>query len=195
MERALLAAGFDVVNFGYPSRSGTVEELAETWIPRALALCTPDTETVHFVAHSLGGILVRQYLSRHTIPHLGRMVMLGPPNRGSEVVDRIGHWPGFHGVNGPAGRQLGTGPDAIPSRLGPVAFPVGVIAGRLTINWINSLMIPGPDDGKVSVERTKVDGMTDHLVLNTSHPFIMRNPHAIAQTIHFLREGRFAHSV
>ena len=118
--------------------------------------------------------------------------MLAPPNGGSEVVDRIGHWRLFGWLNGPAGRELGTGPGSLPNRLGPVRFPLGVIAGDRSINWINSLfLLPGRDDGKVTVARTRVDGMADHLVIHATHPMIMRHPEVIRQTLHFIREGRF----
>jgi pimeloyl-ACP methyl ester carboxylesterase len=146
---------------------------------------------IHFVTHSLGGILVRSYLSRHTIPNLGRVVMLGPPNQGSEVVDKLGSWRVFKKLNGPAGNELGTDKNSTPNKIGPTNFCVGVIAGDRSINWINSLLIPGRDDGKVSVERTKLAGMSDHIVLHATHPFLMRNRAAIRQTLHFLRTGRF----
>ena len=117
--------------------------------------------------------------------------MLGPPNQGSEVVDELGDLRLFTAINGPAGRQLGTGPDSVPSALGPVDYPVGVIAGDRSINWINSAMIEGPDDGKVSVERTRVAGMGDHLVIHAAHPFLAVDDVAIRETIRFLRSGRF----
>jgi hypothetical protein len=117
--------------------------------------------------------------------------MLGPPNKGSEVVDRIGGWGLFRFLNGPAGNELGTNDRSVPNRLGRVAFELGVIAGDRSINWINSLMIPGPDDGKVSVERTRVDGMREHIVLHTTHPFMMRNRNVLRCTLNFLRSGVF----
>jgi hypothetical protein len=117
--------------------------------------------------------------------------MLGPPNQGSEVVDQIGGWRLFTAINGPAGQQLGTGQDSVPNQLGPVDFELGVIAGDRSINWINSLMISVPDDGKVAVERTKVAGMKAHRVVHVTHPFLMKNRAVIRETIHFLRHGRF----
>jgi pimeloyl-ACP methyl ester carboxylesterase len=192
MADALQAAGYVVHNIDYPSRSAPIGELASLAINPAIAACElSGASRIHFVTHSLGGILVRQYLATHRLPALGRVVMLGPPNQGSEIVDRLGSWRLFAAINGPAGRQLGTGADSVPNRLGPVAFPVGVIAGRHSINWINSLLIPGPDDGKVSVNRTRVGGETSHLVLPCSHPFLMRDRTAIRQTVHFLGHGRF----
>ncbi len=192
MAAALEAEGFTVLNVDYPSREATVEALANKVIPAALAdPKLKDAERLHFVTHSLGGILVRQYLKTEHPTNLGRVVMLGPPNQGSEVVDRIGDWRAFSAINGPAGKQLGTGPDSVPNQLGPVDFELGVIAGDRSINWINSLMIPGPDDGKVSVERTKVAGMKAHLILHATHPYLMKNARAIRETINFLRHGQF----
>jgi triacylglycerol lipase len=108
-------------------------------------------------------------------------------------VDKLGGWPIFKWINGVAGNELGTGSNSVPNQLGPATFPVGIIAGDRSINWINSLLIPGPDDGKVSVQRAKLAGMSDFIVLHTAHPFIMRNREVIRQTIHFLRNGKFNH--
>jgi len=192
MQRALEAAGFEVLNVDYTSREALIEQLSEQVVGQALADCRArEAGTVHFVTHSLGGILVRQYAVRHPEAITGRVVMLGPPNQGSEVVDRLGGWKLFSFLNGPTGCQLGTTKDAIPGGLGPVRFCLGVIAGSRSINWINRLTIPGADEGKVSVERTKVAGMRDHLVVATTHPLMMRNHEVIAQTIEFLRHGRF----
>ncbi len=192
MERALSASGYHVMNVDYPSRTASIEKLSEGVVGRAAADCQKaGAVKIHFVTHSLGGILVRSYLARHTIPKLGRVVMLGPPNQGSEAVDKLGSFRVFKKINGPAGNELGTDEKSTPNQLGPVNYCVGVIAGDRSINWINSTLIPGRDDGKVSVERTKLAGMTDHIVIHAAHPFLMRNQTAIRQTIQFLRAGRF----
>jgi triacylglycerol lipase len=193
MESALTEAGYKVRNVDYPSRTAFVQTLADDAIGKAVEDCQRDGATkIDFVTHSMGGILVRSYLTRHTILNLGRVVMLAPPNQGSEVVDKLGWLFLFKWLNGPAGNELGTGKNSTPNTLGPANFPVGVIAGDRSINWINSLLIPGRDDGKVSVERTKLAGMTDHIVVQAAHPFIMRNREAIRQTIQFLRTGNFS---
>jgi pimeloyl-ACP methyl ester carboxylesterase len=192
MERALTGAGYQVKNVDYPSRTASVQQLADDAIGNAVADCRRDGAVrIDFVTHSLGGILVRSYLARHSIPSLGRVVMLAPPNQGSEVVDRLGRLFLFKWINGPAGSELGTGANSTPNRLGPATFPVGIIAGDRSINWINSLLIPGRDDGKVSVERTRLAGMSGHIVIHAAHPFVMRNHEAIRQTIQFLRTGGF----
>ncbi len=195
MAAALESAGYRVLNIQYPSRSASIDILSEGAIgPAVRDCCQNGAEKIHFVTHSLGGILARSFLSRHTLPQPGRIIMLGPPNQGSEIVDKLGLWRLFKMINGPAGTELGTGGDSTPNRLGPAHFCVGIIAGNRSINWINSLLIPGPNDGKVSVERTRLAGMADHLVIPCAHPFLMRHPAAIRQTLLFLANGRFHHS-
>jgi hypothetical protein len=147
--------------------------------------------TIHMVTHSLGGILVRAYLAGNQVPELGRVVMLGPPNQGSEVVDTFSLLPGFALWNGPAGEELGTSPGSVPNQLGPVTFPVGVIAGTRSLNPLLSTAFSEENDGKVAVSRTKVEGMTDFIALPISHPLMMREPAAIRQTLEFLRSGHF----
>ena len=195
MESALTKAGYKVQNVDYPSRKESVQQLADDAIGKAVGKCQRDGAVkIDFVTHSLGGILVRSYLARHSVPSLGRVVMLAPPNQGSEVVDKLGWLFLFKWINGPAGSELGTSTNSTPNRLGPATYPVGIIAGDRSINWINSLLIPGRDDGKVSIERTKLAGMSDHIVIHTAHPFIMKNREAIRQTIYFLRSGSFDHA-
>ena len=181
---------YHVVNLGYPSRHHAIEELAHMAIMPALKECQAH-EKINFVTHSLGGILVRQFLSQHNISNLHRVVMLGPPNQGSEVVDKMANVPGFHFINGDAGLQLGTQENSVPVALGSADFDVGVIAGTSSINLILSLIIPGQDDGKVSVERTKLEGMNDHIVMDVTHSFMMRNKRVIRQVIHYLKNGSF----
>lgn len=193
MERALRKEGYETANIGYPSRRHKVEELAEIAIPEGLQQCrsNPDIGRVHFVTHSLGGILVRQYLSLHQIADLGRVVMMGPPNQGSAAVDKIGAVPGFDWLNGPAGRQLGKGEESVPLKLGPADFELGVIAANRTIDPITSSMLENPDDGRVSVEDTKLEGMSDFIVVKHSHAFMMRMRRPIELTIRFLETGSF----
>lgn len=194
MAEHLLAQHYRVINVDYPSRQFSIAQLATIAIPPALASCRKHPiERIHFVTHSLGGILVRQYLSEHSIPELNHVVMLAPPNKGSEVVDHLKALPPFEWLNGPAGEELGTDAASLPNTLGPVKFDVGVIAGTTSVNLLLSLYLPNPDDGKVSVESTKIDGMHDFISLPVSHPFIMKNNAVIDQIIHYLREGHFAH--
>lgn len=190
MAQWLRQHGYHVVNVDYPSRENTVATLSEAAVSEGLAGC-PEAGPAHFVTHSMGGILVRHYARHEGRQRIGRVVMLAPPNQGSEVVDAYRDVPGFEWLNGPAGLQLGTDDDSVPLQLGPVEFELGVIAGSETFNPILSQSLPNPDDGKVSVESTKVDGMVDFLVVPHSHPFIMRAEVVLQQTLHFLQRGQF----
>lgn len=195
MAEALDAAGFTAINIDYPSREHPIEVLAPMAISRGLALCEAAgaTDKTHFVAHSLGGILVRKYLKDNEIENLGRVVMLGPPNQGSQAIDELGDFPGVDWLNGPAGRQLGKGPESVPLQLGAANFELGIIAGNRSIDPITSAVLDDPDDGKVSVADTKLEGMDDFIVVEHSHAFMMRLQRPIELTIQFLKFGRFEH--
>jgi len=194
MQEALEEDGYLTANIDYPSREHEIAALATLAIGEGLASCRAgeNVEKIHFVTHSLGGILVRQYLSTETVDELGRVVMLGPPNQGSNAVDDLDGVPGFDWLNGPAGHQLGKGEASVPLALGPVDFELGVIAGNRTIDPITSAVLDNPDDGKVSVEDTKVDGMDDFVIVQHSHAFMMRMQQPIELTKKFLRTGSFS---
>lgn len=191
--KLLSAYGYQVINMDYPSRSADIGVLAQKYIAQALKQCdVRGVNKIHFLTHSMGGILLRHYLASQCIDRLGRVVMLAPPNQGSEVVDKLGSWRLFYMLNGPAGLQLGTGNDSVPNRLGPVDFQLGVIAGSKTVNFLLSQLIPDINDGKVSVSRAQVEGMKDFIVMPYSHPFIMRRKAVIEQALHFIQHGYFA---
>lgn len=194
MQEALEEDGYLTANIDYPSREHEIAVLADIAVGEGLAVCRAGehVEKIHFVTHSLGGILVRQYLSTQTVDELGRVVMLGPPNQGSNAVDGLVDVPGFDWINGPAGHQLGKGEASVPLALGPVDFELGVIAGNRTIDPITSAVLVDPDDGRVSVEDTKIEGMDDFVIVEHSHAFMMRMQQPIELTKKFLRTGSFS---
>ena len=192
MEAFLIQNGYDVLNIGYPSRKENIESLSISTFEKI----KQETEkkpyqNIHFITHSMGGILVRHHLKNNEIPKLGRVVMLSPPNNGSEAVDKLKSNFFFKRLNGPAGQQLGTNESSVPKQLGPIDFEAGILIGDRSINWILSSMIPGKDDGKVSVESAKVKGMKDFKVINATHPFIMKNKEAMNEALHFIETGNF----
>lgn len=192
MQAAIEAAGFSTLNVGYASRRRALEMLAADIHP-AISRFTASLEgSVHFVGHSMGGLLARVYIATNRPKNLGRVVMLGTPNGGSEIADRLKDVSLYRAWFGPAGQQLVTRRDAALAALfPPVDYPVGVIAGNRSIYPIAAALLPKPHDGRVSVANTGIDGMADHIVISTSHPWLASNRLAIAQTIAFLRNGSF----
>lgn len=191
LQVALESAGYATWNGGYDSTAAPVEALA-TVVGEAVADCRArQAARIHFVTHSMGGILLRAYFADHAVPEAGRVVMLAPPNHGSEIVDAYRERWWFRSATGPAGQQLGTGADSLPNTLPPLKLEVGVIAGRGSSDpWFGGLFA-GAHDGKVSVASARLEGMRDFLVVDSGHTFMMNAPEVIRQVKAFLESGAF----
>lgn len=187
----LTRRGYRVLNLDYPSRKYPIATLAKN-IRKEVVKKTSGAGKLHFITHSMGGIILRHIQKNDPLPGLVRAVMLSPPNHGSEVVDRIGHTRLFQWINGPAGKELGTGRKGLCRTLGRVDFELGIITGDCSINWINSLIIPGKDDGKVSVESAKIAGMKEFLIVHAPHPLIMNHKKVMISCVNFLQSGFFS---
>jgi len=191
LEWMLERAGYRVVNFSYPSRRFSVEQLAEEYLDKAVA-AQSQAGRIHFVTHSMGGIILREYLANHAATNLGRVVMLAPPNHGSELADRLGKCAVGRWILGPAGCELGTSASELPERLGPAHFELGVIAADSQLHrWFHHVF-SGPNDGKVSVQSAQLDGMADFLVVPGSHTWITWRAATSRQILAFLENGHFA---
>jgi len=192
LEWTLARRGYEVVNVSYPSRRFGIEQLAEDCLHPAISEQVSDRACrIHFVTHSMGGIILRQYFSKHSIPDSGRTIMLAPPSHGSEMVDwlkdaKLGRW-----ILGPGGCQLDTAESGLPKRLGAVGFNLGVIAGDCSLNPWFSRLLPGLDDGKVSVESARVDGMNEFLVVPNSHTWMPWRAKTISRVVNYLQFGSF----
>ncbi len=190
LETRLANAGFRVVNLRYPSTELAPDGLV-SHLDQELGACCREATRVHFVTHSLGGILVRAQLAKRRPGNLGRVVMLAPPNRGSELVDRVAGSRLFAWALGPTARELGSDAGSLPNRLPAPDYELGVVAGTASLNPIGSALVPGEDDGIVSVESTKLPGATGFVAVAASHTFIMRSELVADEVICFLRHGHF----
>ncbi|HEX4263898.1 MAG TPA: alpha/beta hydrolase [Verrucomicrobiae bacterium] len=193
LEWALRRENYRVINAGYPSTRVSTEDAADRWLGEILRERTTDkTVKIHFVTYSLGGIVLRQYLSEHRIENLGRVVMLAPPNQGSELAEKLKNNCLYQLATGPAGQELGMSDSSLPRKLGAADFELGVIAGDRSLNPLFSAWIPGADDGKVSVSSTRLAGMRDFLVVPHSHTWMAWSGSVTEAVERFLRSGSFA---
>lgn len=192
LARDLERVGYHTCNTGYPTRPYDVTGLVERYVAPVIERLAAE-RPVHVVTHSLGGILVRAYLQTARLPAGSRIVMLAPPNCGSEVADFVRHWPIYRWWMGRVGQQLGTGADSIVHQLAPLDEEIGVIAGTRSIQPWFSWLLPGDDDGAVSVTSTRLDEMRDFVRVHASHTLMMFNQTVREQTLHFLAHGRFRH--
>jgi triacylglycerol lipase len=193
--KALSEAGYHVVNLGYPSTSQHhgIQDLAGDFVSQAVARCDSN-QPIHFVTHSLGGILLRMYLQQHKLPVGSRAVMLAPPNHGSEVAESLRGWFLYRWLMGRPGQQLGTGVESIPLSLKAIEMEIGIITGNRSIEPWFSRMLTGENDGKVSVASARLPEARDFLVVPQSHSFIMQNERVIKQLVHFIQRGSFVRS-
>ena len=182
-------AGYGVVTVGYKSLQTAFSEQVAT-VGSVVDRCCAESPQIHFVGHSLGGLVIRGYLAETPPEQLGRVVLLAPPNQGSLFVDWLEEIPAATEVLGPVGSELGTDSTDIPATLPPPDYEMGIIAGNRSIQPIGHLAIPGPDDGIVSVEQTRVEGVPV-IVLPRSHAFIMSSRYTAQAVIKFLRTGEF----
>lgn len=188
LAQRLERAGYNVTNVGYDSRGGSLAEHVET-LAAEVSGCCATASRIHFVGHSLGGLVIRRYLADSPPDALGRVVLLGPPNQGSEMADWFREQPFGH-LLGPAGEALGTGASDIPANLPPPGYEVGIIAGSRSLNPIGSALIPGPDDGMVGIEHTRIEGVP-LIVVPATHTFLMNSRFSAEAVISFLGTGRF----
>lgn len=184
---------YKTLNILYPSREQSLEDLSD-FVHKKIIDCPHYNEktTLNFVTHSMGGLITRYYIARRNPENIGKVVMLGPPNTGSEFADWLSDTqilaPIFKSFFGPASGQLRTDHEHIDE---DITYPLGIIAGNASINPLAPWVLDGEHDGIVPVERTKIDGMTDHIVISATHSFMMFNPSVMEQVYEFLKHNKF----
>ena len=193
MATYLKQSHYRVVNLGYATTHKSINALAEDDLPPMIKQCqTYQAKRIHFVTFSLGGVVLRAYLQHHSVPGLGRVVMLSPPNHGSPLVDILQHNRLYVAAVGPAGQELATKKSSTPNQLKQHAdYPLGIIAGNFNFNPFMKALFHGEHDGKVAVSSARLDGMQDFIVLPVSHLFMTHNRLVMQEVLCFLQSGQF----
>ncbi len=190
MKAAMLQQGHAAVSVSYPSTRRSIEAHAAQ-IARLISNLE-NTKRISFVTHSMGGLVVRKLLARNddwkTKITVDSIVQIAPPNQGSAIARWLKDNPLYKTVSGPAGQELT--PEAT-ARLPPLKHVFSIIAGgRNTEKGYNPLL-PGDDDGTVSVKETYLAGASDFLIIPAIHARLSNDPRTIKATLNFLRLGRF----
>jgi pimeloyl-ACP methyl ester carboxylesterase len=196
MAKYLSVHGYCTHNIKYPSTSFPIKALAEAVFQQIQPLLQDTTQKIHFIGHSLGAILIRVILKENAVPNLGRVVMIAPPNHGSRVADKLSPLGFYQRKFGVAGQELSSKNSDFFIDLGPATYEVGVIAGKRAAFYdylFSRFILDKPNDGKVSVENTKLEGMKDQIVLPVAHSFAPNNRAVMQQTAFFLAHGYFQH--
>ena len=186
MAQFLHQHGYQSINVPYPSFRKPIDELAGL-IHQAIQLHGGQRK-VHFVTHSLGGVLARELLQMMPPEQAGRIVMLAPPNQGSEIIDWALRYKPLAHTLGPAGAKLGSNTLEAPQL--PNEIDSAVIMGKKSRIPFFRRLHDNDNDGIVSVERGKIEGMNEFHVMDTDHTFIASDPRVMELTLKFLREGK-----
>lgn len=184
--------GYKTLPIDYPSRRFHVFQLVEQFIMPKINKEISSCSKIHFVGYSMGGIMVRYIIANHRPKNLGRVVYIATPHTGVEVVNNLGKYIWFKTIFGPAVQDLAVGTEFL-KKLPPAAdYESGVISGNFSVNPFTSLfLISGDDDGTISVESTKINGMKDHIILNSTHNMLLYNQEVIEEVEYFIRNGEF----
>lgn len=185
---------FNIIYVDYPSRKFSIEKLTTFIYDSLKQNHVVLNKNINIVTHSLGGIIARNLIKKYHLT-INRVVMIAPPNQGSEIIDHLKGIKLFKSIMGPAAEELGTDPKSVPNILGAVNFDLGIIAGNVSLNPLFSYWIKRESDGKVSVKRAMIKGMKDFRIMPYSHTFIMQRKKVFEQISHFLKYGYFANKM
>ena len=182
-------AGYRAIRIGYHSLRDSPDEILKDIRQKIESCCLRKSPNLHFVGHSLGGLLIRAYLAKNKPANRGHVVLIGTPNTGTKIVDKLrDNW--WFQMLGPMAQKLGTDAKSFARSLGPPDYPVGVIAGRKA-GSANEALVPGEDDGLVSIESTKIDGMSDFVIVEANHSALRYDKNVVRHVVSFLKTGRF----
>lgn len=184
----LQKSGFLVLNFDYPSRRNTIQKAVDEWLSPALKnLKIEPGQKVHFVTHSLGGLIFRAWAKqRDTAFPLGCTVMLAPPNQGSEIMDHLQGRTWAHWLFGPVVKELATGPTGTTQQFGPVPPETHIIMGRRSLMPLFKHLLGPESDGIVTVCGGHTEGEAGFSIVDSDHTLIMWRPSVLREVLSIL---------
>lgn len=186
--------GFATVRIDYPSTAHEIPVLAENYLGPGVSSCSEQgAEKIHIVTHSMGAIVTRHYLQNNSLPQGSHVVMLSPPNQGSELSDKFGDSWWYQWFVGPAGSSLTKKENGIIEKLKPVDESIGIIAAYRNWSLWPSSWLPTPNDGTVSVESMALEEMDDFIIVEDGHAMMRFNQEVLDQISYYLSSGKFYH--
>jgi pimeloyl-ACP methyl ester carboxylesterase len=194
LEKALSKEGYQIINMDYPSRKSTISDISNMIFKKLNLINKESNLKVHFVGFSMGCLVIRELLGKNELPNVGNIVLIGPPNHGSQVSDFLVNNIFYKAFFGPAGQQLTTNfakNNPFPS----LQHTFGIIAGNVCLDPFSYFILPKENDGKITVESTKLEGMKDHIIIPISHTLMVFSNEVIKQVIYFLKYSHFKHQV
>lgn len=184
-------AGYQVYRLGYSSMTRDIEGVKREVFRKADKFIANTDDRVHFVGHSLGGLLVRSYLDQRNLSQLGNVVIMGSPNKGTPLVEHLkDKW--YFSLGGPVATSLSSKGSKFLQSLKAPYYRLGVIAGVVDRAGDEGI-IPGQDDGIVPLESALVAGARDTIVLNVSHYMMRSDKRVLQQMLHFIKKVSFDH--
>lgn len=181
---------YEVLNLDYPSSKYDILSIAKL-IHSQIKNFSSQTVKTHYVGYSMGGLIIRAYLHLYRPSNLGRVIMLGTPNQGSEIADFLKPFGIYKILYGPAGQQLITDQKNIKKIFGNINYELGIIAGSSPFYLLANKIIGKKSDGRVSIVNTKIEGMKEHIIIKSGHTMLASNKTAWRLTLSFLKTGNF----
>ncbi|MDX1917369.1 MAG: hypothetical protein SFT68_05245 [Rickettsiaceae bacterium] len=184
--------GYKTIPVNYASRAYDIKYLAEYEVLPQIEEESSVCSKIHFVGFSMGGVITRYILAFHRPDNLGRVVFIGSPHAGTELVDYFGQYKWISNLLGPAAMDLHSQSQFLNSVPNYVDYTAGVISGNFSLSPLGWVVFSAKEsDGTVSVESSKIEGMSDHLILKTSHTRLPYSPRVLEETLYFISKGEF----
>ncbi|MCC2646219.1 MAG: alpha/beta fold hydrolase [Rickettsiaceae bacterium] len=192
IESLLVSHNYKVINIDYPSRQFNLTDITHKKVKPLIVECLNKEEKIHFVGYSMGGVITKHFIETHQVPNLGNVVFIASPIKGSDISAKLSKNSFFRLIFGPAAADLSTESDFVKSLKEEIFYPLGIITASISHNPLTSLfLLPGPNDGTVTLASTRIKGIADHIIINANHNSIINLEETHKQVLSFLKNRSF----